>query len=67
MDQTKPPITARIKSFVAQSKRVWLILKKPSSEEFKTVSKISALGILVIGALGFFIADGVKIIARLFS
>ena len=36
--------------------RVWRLLRKPSMLEFKTVSKVSAVGILVIGALGFAIA-----------
>ncbi len=32
-------------------------MKKPTSEEFKNILKISALGILAIGALGFLIAE----------
>ena len=51
----------RIKSFVIQSKRVWHILRKPTAEEFKMIAKICALGILIIGALGFVIADVIKI------
>jgi protein transport protein SEC61 subunit gamma and related proteins len=46
----------RIKSFVLQSKRVWHILKKPSPLEYKTVAKVSAIGILALGAIGFIIA-----------
>jgi len=37
-------------------KRVWRILKKPSMQEFKTVSKVSAVGLLIIGAIGFAIS-----------
>jgi len=51
----------KVTSFVLQSKRVWQILKKPSSEEFKSIAKISAIGILVIGAIGFIIADIIQI------
>ena len=51
----------KIKSFILQSKRVWHVLKKPSSAEFKTVAKVSAIGILIIGAMGFIISDVIKI------
>ena len=51
----------KIKSFVLQSKRVWHVLKKPSSIEYKTVAKVSAIGILIIGAIGFAIADLIEI------
>ena len=54
----------KLKSFFLQSKRVWHILKKPSAEEFKSVAKVSAIGILVIGAMGFIISDLIKWIAK---
>jgi len=57
----------RLKSFVIQSKRVWQILKKPTSAEFKTVAKISAIGILAIGAMSFIISDGIIVFLNLFS
>jgi protein transport protein SEC61 subunit gamma and related proteins len=41
---------------LAQYKRVWRLLRKPSKEEFLTISKVSAIGLLVIGAIGFVIA-----------
>ncbi len=53
----------RLGSFMLQSKRVWHVLKKPSSEEFKGVAKISALGIAAIGALGFLVSLIMKISA----
>ena len=40
--------------------RVWRLLKKPSIEEFKTISKVSAIGLLVIGAIGFAISIVMK-------
>ncbi len=43
-------------SFVNKCRRVWHILKKPSSEEFKATAKISAIGILIIGLVGFAIS-----------
>jgi len=41
------------KSFYNQCIRVWRILKKPTGYEFKTVAKVSAIGILAIGLVGF--------------
>jgi len=57
----------KIKSFTIQCKRVWHVLKKPSAYEFKTISKVSAIGILIIGAVGFLIADTIKIVVRFFG
>ncbi|PIN91080.1 protein translocase SEC61 complex subunit gamma [Candidatus Pacearchaeota archaeon CG10_big_fil_rev_8_21_14_0_10_32_14] len=56
MENEKVPFTTRSKSFFIQCKRVWHILRKPSKKEFETTAKISAIGILVIGAIGFLIA-----------
>jgi len=49
-------IMLKIKSFTAQSVRVWHLLRKPTKEEFIAVSKISAIGLGLIGVLGFLIA-----------
>jgi protein transport protein SEC61 subunit gamma and related proteins len=54
------PITS-LKSFVGKCKRVWMVLKKPTREEFLKVAKVSAVGILIIGALGFIISIVMKI------
>jgi|TARA_Y100000310_G_scaffold125312_1_gene124067 protein transport protein SEC61 subunit gamma-like protein len=45
-----------LKSFFFKSKRVWHVLKKPTKEEFVTIAKISAIGILVVGVVGFMIS-----------
>jgi len=45
-----------IKGFIAKSKRVWHVLKKPSRREYTTVAKISAIGILLLGVLGFLVS-----------
>jgi protein transport protein SEC61 subunit gamma-like protein len=60
-------IFERLKSFVLQSKRVWHVLRKPTNLEFKTVSKVSAIGILILGALGFLVADGLRLVERIFA
>ena len=57
----------KIKSFLIQSKRVWHVLKKPTAKEFKSISKVAAIGILILGAVGFAIADIIQLIERTFS
>ncbi len=47
-------ILESLKQFVTKSKRVWMIMKKPSMKEFELISKISAIGILLLGVIGFF-------------
>jgi protein transport protein SEC61 subunit gamma-like protein len=51
----------KIKSFLSQCKRVWHILRKPTKEEFLTISKISGVGILALGLIGFLIGSIMKI------
>ncbi len=58
--------SGKIKSFLVQCKRVWHVLRKPTSEEFKTIAKVSAIGILILGALGFLISDLMKIVGKSF-
>lgn len=58
---------AKIKSFLLQSKRVWHVLKKPTAEEFKSIAKIAALGILIIGVMGFVVGDLMKLFSGVFS
>ena len=43
----------KFKSFIQESVRVLKITKKPDAIEFKTIVKVSGLGILVIGLIGF--------------
>ncbi len=50
----------KVVSFFLQSKRVWHVLRKPTGDEFKSIAKISALGILAIGVIGFLISDIIK-------
>ncbi|MFH1072617.1 MAG: protein translocase SEC61 complex subunit gamma [Nanoarchaeota archaeon] len=46
----------RLKEFIQECKRVLLVTKKPDKEEFKVTVKVSALGIAVLGAIGFIIS-----------
>ncbi|MEK6868251.1 MAG: protein translocase SEC61 complex subunit gamma [Nanoarchaeota archaeon] len=47
--------TAKIQRWFQEYKRVLLVTKKPTKEEFITIVKISGLGILLIGLLGFIV------------
>ena len=49
----KRSLKTRFKSFIKECIRVLKITKKSTPVEFKTIVKASAIGILVIGALGF--------------
>jgi len=43
----------RLKTFIQECIRVFRITRKPSGEEFKIIVKVSGIGILVIGLIGF--------------
>lgn len=49
-------LQSKFGSFVIQCKRVWHILRKPTRKEFLAVTKISAIGILLVGVVGFVIS-----------
>ena len=53
--KAKRTIATKIKSFITQSRRVFRVTKKPSKDEFRTIVKVTAIGIAVIGAIGFLI------------
>ena len=50
-----PTLFSRLKSFLLESRRVFRVTKKPSMEEYKSIVKVSAIGIAVIGIIGFII------------
>ncbi len=43
----------KLNSFILECKRVLMVTKKPDREEYNTTVKVSGLGILIIGAIGF--------------
>ncbi len=53
----------KLQSFFVQCKRVWMALKKPSRKEYEQIAKVSAIGIGIIGLIGFLIS----IIMKMFS
>jgi protein transport protein SEC61 subunit gamma-like protein len=52
----------KFKKFIEQCKRVLKVTKKPNRKEFTTVAKISGLGILIIGLLGFAVFTVVRLL-----
>lgn len=53
MEQQRKP--SRIKKFFKETVRVMRIIKKPNKEEYKSIVKVTALGIGIIGLIGFII------------
>lgn len=51
------------KSFLLKCRRVWQVLKKPTKKEFELTAKVSAIGIGILGLLGFLIAIIMKLFA----
>jgi len=49
-------ILGKIKSFLAQCRRVWHVLRKPDMQEYKTTSKVAAIGLGLVGLIGFAIS-----------
>ncbi|BAD85609.1 preprotein translocase, SecE subunit [Thermococcus kodakarensis KOD1] len=47
--------TEKVKSFLAESKRVLLVTKKPGMKEFKLAAKITGIGMILIGTIGMII------------
>ena len=61
--EQKPSLLSKFKRFVNECARVLKITKKPDSFEFKTIVKVTGLGIIIIGLIGFII----QIIKQLIS
>lgn len=45
----------KLRSFIGECLRVLRVTKKPDAIEFKTIVKVSGLGILIIGLIGFIV------------
>ncbi|MBD3313642.1 protein translocase SEC61 complex subunit gamma [Candidatus Woesearchaeota archaeon] len=43
----------KLKVFAGECYRVFKVTKKPTSFEFRTIVKVSALGMAIIGLVGF--------------
>lgn len=53
--EEKETIITKFKRFIKECVRVLKVTKKPTSTEFKTIVKVSGIGILLIGLIGFII------------
>ena len=42
-----------LNGFLASSKRIFLLSRKPSWKDYQTMAKITGLGIIAIGLIGF--------------
>ena len=45
----------KLKSFLEQCRRVLMVLRKPTTEEYLNVAKVTGLGITFLGILGYII------------
>jgi protein transport protein SEC61 subunit gamma and related proteins len=57
-------LLSRLKSFIIESKRVLTITRKPTTQELKTIVKVSGIGILLIGLIGFVLQMIATIVKR---
>ena len=46
-------VIASVKGFITNAVRVLKLTTKPKNEEFWTVTKITGLGIVILGAIGY--------------
>ena len=42
-------------NFLADAKRIFTVSKKPTMEEYKRMAMVVALGIVIIGVIGFIV------------
>lgn len=49
-------VNESINRFLKQCKRVLRVSKKPNREEFFNFAKVTALGIIIIGIIGFILS-----------
>jgi protein transport protein SEC61 subunit gamma and related proteins len=54
-EEYKETLWIKFKRFLVECRRVLRVTKKPNSLEFKTIVKVSGLGMGIIGLLGFVI------------
>lgn len=46
----------KTKSFFIKCKRVWHVLRKPTKTEYEQIAKVSAIGIALLGVIGFLVS-----------
>jgi protein transport protein SEC61 subunit gamma-like protein len=55
MEEEKVTQIEKLKRFIYQCRIVLRVTKKPTKAEFKTIVKVSGIGMMVIGFIGFFL------------
>ncbi len=53
---------SRLSSFLTQTRRVLTVTRKPTSTEYRMIVKITALGIAILGLIGFLIQIGKQVL-----
>lgn len=53
--EEKPSLGQKARRFYLECIRVLKVTKKPTGDEFKTIVKVSGLGMIIIGLIGFVI------------
>ena len=49
-------LVVKLKTFILECKRVWTVTKKPGKVEFMSIVKVTGIGVLIIGLIGFIIS-----------
>ena len=55
MEEGKKNVLFKMKRFFIECKRVLKVTKKPNMTEFKVIVKVSGLGMIIIGLIGFLV------------
>lgn len=61
-----PRLMWKLKRFSKECLRVLRVTKKPDKEEFTTIAKVTGLGMLIIGLIGFIIYLIREVLVRTF-
>lgn len=62
MEEYQETKMQKLKKFLRECKRVIRVTRKPNRDEFKTIVKVSGLGMIIIGLIGFLIAMGKQLL-----
>ena len=62
--QTRETMWLKVVRFFRECRRVVKVIRKPNKEEFLTTVKVSALGVAIIGLIGFVLSVVQQLILR---
>ncbi|MEA1994124.1 MAG: protein translocase SEC61 complex subunit gamma [Euryarchaeota archaeon] len=57
-------VQGKLLNFIKSSRRVWRLSRKPNKTEYSQTSKITGIGMILIGGLGFLIMLIAEVILR---